>query len=161
MRSRTATRARAAGRILVIGAGLALLGTAPAPGQAQEVIQSQGEIAVCLCQEQSVGDLKGQMEAEKRSYDAAKTDSDQLQAQVEAERPKVNRDDIASINAFKQLLDRRDAAERRYAQEETARYAEVVRRYNAAVESYNGSCGGKSYDAVQLAQVKQTLVCPK
>ncbi len=156
-----ATGARAAGRLLVIGAGLALLGAAPAPGRAQEVIQSQGEIAACLCQEQSVGDLKGQMEAQKHSFDGAKTDYDQLQAQVEAERPKVNRDDIASINAFKQLLDRRDAAERRYEEEATARYADAVRRYNAAVESYNGSCGGKSYDAVQLAQVKQNLVCPK
>ena len=128
---------------------------------AQEVLHSPRDIATCLCMNQKVTQLRGDLDRQKQVYDIAKGDYDGLSAQAETQRGQVNVNDSNSITAYRQLLERRDAAEYHYKVEVEPAYAAGVADYNKAVEAYNTSCGSKMYDSVVLAEVQKTLYCPR
>jgi hypothetical protein len=128
---------------------------------AQTVLHSPQDIAACLCEEQNVNGLKAEVDRQKQAYDGAKANYEALNSQAEAGRAQVNVNDSNSIAAYRQLLERRDAAEYRYKVEATPAYSASVARYNQAVQAYNSGCGTKMYDSAALAEVKKTLYCPR
>jgi len=128
---------------------------------AQEVLHSPRDIAACLCMNQNVGQLRGDVDRQRQDYDAAKANYERLSAQAESQRGQVNVNDSNSIAAFRQLLEQRDTAEYHYQVEVEPGYAAIVARYNQAVEGYNSSCASKMYDSAVLAEVQKTLYCPR
>jgi len=128
---------------------------------AQEVLHSPRDIAACLCQDQNIIQMRGEVDRQKQAYDEAKANYDGLSAQAEAQRGQVNVNDSNSIAAYRELLERRDAAEYHFKVEMAPPYAAVVTRYNQAVQAYNASCASKMYDSVVLAEVQKTLYCPR
>lgn len=136
---------------LVVAAGIA---------QAQ-VVRAPDEIRACLCKERAVAALNGEVQAQSRAYDTQRQDVDTLDRSVETGRPQVNVNDPADVDAFKSLLERRDAAADALAGPVTRSYAEAVQRYNQAVADYNAACAGKAFDPDQLTAAKQALSCPK
>lgn len=137
---------------------------AAAAGQgasAQVVLHSPRDIAACLCAGQNVTLLRDEVSRQRQAYDTAKANYDVLSAQAEAERGLVNINDENSITAYRQLLERRDAAEYHFKVEVAPPYAAIVARYNQAVQGYNADCATKMYDSVVLADVQRTLYCPR
>jgi len=143
--------------LFVLGLALA----AAAPVGAETVLHSPQDIAACLCLEQAELNLRGEMDRQQTSYDGAKSEFYQLDSAAQAQRGQVNTNDSNSITAYRQLLERRDAAEYRFKVEATPAYSAAVGRYNQAVQTYNTNCGDKAYDTEALAQVQKTLYCPK
>jgi len=145
-------------------AAIIIAAIAAAVGQgasAQEVLHSPRDIAACLCENQNVTQLRGEVEQQKQGYDTAKANYEGLNAQAEAQRGQVNVNDANSIAAYRQLLERRDAAEYHFKVEVEPPYAEIVARYNNAVQAYNSGCSTKLYDSAVLAEVQKTLYCPR
>ena len=137
---------------------------AAAAGQgasAQDVLHSPRDIAACLCQDQSVTQLRAEVERQRQAYDAAKANYEGLSAQAEAQRGQVDVNNANSIAAYRQLLERRDAAEYHFKVEVAPPYAETVAGYNKAVQAYNSGCATKMYDSAVLAEVQKTLYCPR
>lgn len=126
-----------------------------------QVVHSPDEIRACLCKEQTVATLNGEVQAQSRAYDEKRRGFDALDKQVQTSRPQVNVNSPADVDAFKRLLQRRDDAADELAGSATKSYAAAVQRYNQAVSDYNGSCAGKAFDQDQLAELKRTLSCPK
>ncbi|HUN47559.1 MAG TPA: hypothetical protein VMU85_13605 [Stellaceae bacterium] len=132
------------------------------PAAAQPaVLTSPSDIAACLCRDQSVNALKADMARQQAAYDGAQKEFQQLNAQVEAQYPQVNVNDSGSINAYRQLLQQRDAAGARLTNQASPAYSASVDRYNQAVQGYMSQCGGKSYEASALAAAQQNLSCPR
>jgi hypothetical protein len=140
----------------LVGGGAAL----PAAAQGQTVLTSPQAITNCLCMEFSVNTLAADVAARQRMYEDAKRNFESLDAEVDRQRQTMNPNDPAQVEAFRQLLDRRDEARTRFVGEATPEYSAQVEEYNRRVGAFNQRCGGKSYDGNVLAQVRQSLVCP-
>jgi hypothetical protein len=154
------TKSAARRRLAAVCIGAVAAAIAQA-ASAQTVLRSPRDIAACLCEEQNVSGLKAEVDRQKQAYDGAKANYDALNSQAEAGRAQVNVNDSNSIAAYRQMLERRDAAEYHYKVEVTPGYSAAVARYNQAVQAYNAGCGTKMYDSVALAEVKKTLYCPR
>ncbi len=128
---------------------------------AAQVERSPQTIRNCLCLEQSVNGLKEGVEQQRRVYEERREAFQALDNQLRASRAKVNVANEADVEAYKRLLEQRDAAADALAGPATTTYAEAVSRYNRAVADYNAACAGKAYDPDQLAEVKRGLACPK
>lgn len=144
---------------LAVGLTVALV-IAAGTVQAQ-VVRAPEEVRSCLCKERTVSALNNDVQAQSRAYEAQRQNVDVLDHSVETGRPQVNVNNPADVDAFKTLLERRDAAADALAGPVTKSYADAVQRYNEAVADYNASCAGKAFDPDQLAAAKQTLSCPK
>jgi hypothetical protein len=140
-------------------AALALAVTAGA-AEAQ-VVRAPDEIRACLCKEQSVSSLNADVQSQSRAYESQRESFEALDKAVQSGRPRVNVNNPADVDAFKRLLEKRDAAADALAGPTTKSYADAVQRYNQAVADYNDTCAGKAFDPDTLAAVKKTLACPK
>jgi hypothetical protein len=145
---------------LAVAAALAL-SIPTGVANAQVVVRSPDEVRSCLCKEQAVASLNAQVQALSKAYDEKRQAFEALDRQVQTSRPQVNVNNPSDVDAFKRLLERRDEASDSLAGPATSDYAGAVQRYNAAVSDYNNSCSGKAFDQDVLAQVKQSLSCPK
>ncbi|HXY99259.1 MAG TPA: hypothetical protein VEI03_04620 [Stellaceae bacterium] len=141
--------------------GLALALIVAAGAARAQVVRAPDEIRSCLCKEQAVTMLNEEVQAQSHAYETQRQNVNALDHSVEAGRPRVNVNNPADVDAFKSLLERRDAAADALAGPVTKSYAEAVQRYNQAVADYNATCAGKAFDPDQLAAAKQVLSCPK
>jgi len=126
----------------------------------QELERSPEQIRGCLCQERSLAALNADVQSQSHLYEDKRQAFQQLDKEVQTARPKVNVNDRSEVDAFKRLLERRDAAADMLAGEATRNYSDAVTRYNQAVAAYNTGCAGKAYDPDQLAELRRSLSCP-
>ena len=141
-------------------AALGMLAAFAHPAAAQ-IVRSPEEIRACLCKEQGVSTLNQNVQNEARAYEEKRRAFETLDKQVQSSRTQVNVNNPSDVDAFKRLLDQRDAAADALAGPATRSYADTVQRYNQAVAEYNGSCAGKSFDADAMAAEKRALSCPR
>ncbi len=145
----------------VLGAAALISSTMIGAVAAQEVVRSPDAIRTCLCQEQSVSTLNGEVQAQAKAYNDKRQTFQTLDKEVQTGRAQVNVNNPGDVDAFKRLLEQRDKAADELAGQATQSYADAVQRYNQAVASYNSSCAGKAFDPDEMAKVKQSLSCPK
>jgi hypothetical protein len=138
-----------------------LLPAMAGPARAQQVLSSPEAIRSCLCQEQSVTALANEVLQQNRVYEEKRKALESLDNEVRARRAQINVANQSEVDAFKQLLDRRDQAGAEFAGPVTRNYSDMVARYNGAVASFNDACAGKAYDSDVLAQVRANLACPR
>lgn len=148
------------GRITLVAA-LAAAAAGIADRAAAQVVRSPDEVRACLCKEQLLADLKGQVQTESRTYEDKRRAFEALDDQVRTSRPQVNVSNQADVDAFKRLLEERDAAADALAGPVTKSYGDAVQRYNQAVADYNNGCAGRSFDPDQVAELKRDLTCPR
>jgi hypothetical protein len=143
----------------LIAAPVLLVVTEAAPAQTA-VLRGDDEVRACLCLDQRLPALNGDVQAQRRAYQEKQEASAALEKQIQIQRALVDVNNPAEVDAFKQLLGRRDAAADAL-NGQTSSYADVVRRYNEAVAQYNDNCAGKPLDPDAKARVSRNLVCPK
>lgn len=150
-------------RIMVL-AGMAaaavMASAAVTSAEAQTVLTQAGDIRACLCLQQSVTALDGEVARQRQAHEQQRQQVEALDAEVNAQRSRIDVNNFDQVQAFKHLLEQRDKAAADFAGPVTASYADAVARYNAAVNRFNGSCAGKAYDQAVLAQVQAGLSCP-
>jgi len=130
-----------------------------APGRAQTV-SDPNAIRSCLCEEQFVLGLQDTVNTRRQALDMAQKNESTLSNQVATQRAQINVYDNAELDAFKRLLEQRDASIAASAAA-TQSYDNAARRYNDAVAAYNSNCAGHSYDETVLRSVRTTLACPR
>ena len=119
-----------------------------------------GEIAACLCLQQSVDRLGAEMGGRRQAYAAAQSELAQLDAQMRQERTRMDVNDPQSVAQFRQLLERRDAIVRRSSGIATGELHALTTRYSASVNEYNARCANRPRDPDLLRAVQATLACP-
>jgi hypothetical protein len=140
----------------VMGACLA----SPAMAQ-QTLLRSPQDISRCLCQNRAIDELKAAMDRQFRVYEESRQRYAALEGQVDAVRVRMNVQDREQVEAFQRLLDERDAARAQFQDQATPAYAATVDHYNGAVAAYNSMCAYAVFDPTVLAQVQQSLYCPR
>jgi len=144
--------------LVALVAGIA--GTAlPALAQ-KRVTTATPAVAACLCAQRDVSILGREMRQSKRHNEQMHRDLAALTREVEDARGRVNTDNRSDIDAFRDLLQRRDQTAGAVSQDDT-RYADAVARYNGAVERNNSACVGRLFDPEEVEAVKANLVCPR
>jgi hypothetical protein len=154
MRARTI---RTFATVASVAAGLAVAVSLPAPAQVTTTLPA---VQRCLCAQRAVTALGHEMRLSQRRQQDARGQADALSQQVEAARPRVNVDNRSDIEAFTALLQRRDDAAHAFLRE-SQRYANVVARYNDAVEEDNAACSGRLFDPEEIASLQGHLSCPR
>lgn len=139
---------------------IAPIAVASAATAQQQVLRDPEQIRACVCVEQTLKRQAVELAAQRQAYEEARRQVEALDAAVEAQRPQVRVNDRASVDSFRQLLDKRNAAQVSFANQLTPRYAALVEQYNRRATEFNRACAGSSYDAEVLAKVQQGLVCP-
>ena len=114
----------------------------------------------CLCLERDVSTGTQEVAARGRLYEDGVRELQQLDAEIERRRQSMNTDDVAAVESFRQMFDRRQALYGRVNGELIGDYQRTVERYNRAVAGFNSSCRGKSYHPPTVAAVQPTLSCP-
>jgi hypothetical protein len=148
-------------RIIVCGAlALGLLSGFGNLSASAQVISDPNTIRSCLCEQQFVLDLQDGVASKRLTLESSQRSQASLANQVDTRRAAINVYDSGELDAFKQLLQQRDAAVAATANA-TQTYDDAAERYNAAVAAYNASCAGHSYDETVLRQAKATLACPR
>ena len=147
-------------RTLIIGAAAIAALSGPAASQ-QRMLTSPQEIARCLCQEQAINMLRGQMDAGKAAVDREKAEIDAMDRDIAQQKPRVEPNNATSVLVCKTLLDQRDAKWDNLKNVTEMSYLEANDRYNTAVLGFQASCGGTLYNMEALAIAKSNLVCPK
>jgi TolA-binding protein len=142
--------------ILALGAVLGL-GAAPATAQ---MVTDPTIMRSCLCEQQAVTDLQDAVSSRRVALDSARSNASSLNNQVTTRRAQINVYNANEIEAFKQLLEQRDAAQAAAAGAAQS-YDNVATSYNQAADAYNARCAGRSYDETVLRQVRATLSCPR
>jgi peptidoglycan hydrolase CwlO-like protein len=133
-------------------------GIAPAAAQ---VVSDPNAIRTCLCEQQFVLDLQDGVTSKRQGLESSQRSQASLVNQVETRRAQINVYNNAELDAFKQVLQQRDAAIAATA-DATKTYDDAAERYNQAVAAYNASCAGHSYDETVLRQVQAApLACPR
>ncbi len=123
------------------------------------VLTSRDDVAVCLCLNQSVASRSGALGQRRADYEHAQQEVTHLQGEVDAQRPTVDINNPAAIDAFRAKVLQLDKL--RQSMQDTAlpAYQSAVAAYNQRVEEFSQRCAGRAMDPGVEAQVRQTLVC--
>jgi anthranilate/para-aminobenzoate synthase component II len=140
-----------------VTAGLALAVPMSATAQVTTTLPA---VQRCLCAQRAVTAFGREMRMSQRRERQARGRADALNQQVEAARARVNTDNRSDIEAFSALLQQRDSASDVY-HREGQHYADLVSRYNDAVEEDNASCSGRLFDPEEVASLQGRLSCPR
>jgi hypothetical protein len=140
------------------------IGAAPGVALAQQgpaitVLKAPQDIATCLCLEQGVGQLRGEVDRQAATYTPMRQGVEQEAAALEAARGQVNTRNKRQVEEFRQRLVRLQEQENQLFTVAYPAYTGAVERYNQEAQRYNQSCSGKAYDPETLAQVRAKLSC--
>jgi hypothetical protein len=142
---------------MVLGVGVLALHTS---SQARAQLPNEpAEINACLCLEQASGALAAEKDAKGQALVAVDRQLADLDAQLAAERPRVDVNNPASVSRYKALLVRRDAAYGQISPAQSAA-AQAVARYNGSVDEYNRRCAGRPFNPDLVVQIRTRLSCP-
>ncbi len=120
-----------------------------------------GDIAACLCLQQSMDALGAEMGGRQQAYAASQSELAQLDAQMQSERGRMDVNNPQSVAQFRQLLERRDGIARRSSGIATGELHALTTRYNASVNEYNARCANRPRNPDLLRAVQATLACPR
>jgi hypothetical protein len=146
-------------RAMVLAAGILAL-CAPSKAGAQIPIPNEpAEINACVCLGQASAALAADKDARTQALAAADHQLADFDAQLAAEKPRVDVNNATSVSRYKALLERRDAASGQVGPAQKAT-AEAVARYNASVDEYNRRCAGRPFNSDLVAQITARPNCP-
>ena len=143
---------------VVFGLGL-VLATAPRPAAA-EMSSDPAEINACLCLEQGVATMAQSMNDKTRALAEVRQHLADLDAELARERPLVDVNNPGSVDRYKALLDRRDAAYRESIGPVVSEADQAVARYNALVGQYDRQCALHAFNSEIMNEMRAHLSCP-
>ncbi|MBV8888770.1 MAG: hypothetical protein JO267_02850 [Alphaproteobacteria bacterium] len=140
---------------------LALVWCSAAGAQAPAPLPPEAaEIGRCLCVQQAMSALAADMNAKNQVLQQQRDALARLDAEVAAQRSRVDVNSPESVARFKQLLERRDALARRANGQLVQEARAATERYNARTNEFNARCANHPFDPVLMSQVQATLSCP-
>jgi hypothetical protein len=141
----------------VLALGMFALGVS---GSAQAQIPNEAaEINACVCQQAASAALAGEKDAKAQALATVDRQLADLNAQLDAEKPRVDVNNPDAVSRFKLLLGRRDDTRAQLSPAQAAA-AQAVDRYNASVDEYNRRCAGRPFNAELWAQIRARPNCP-
>ena len=145
------------GRATVLGAGI--LGLAATGMAHAQMPPEAAEIGRCVCMDREVQRLSADMAAKMAALDRLNQRVAALTERLRQERGTLDVNDPAAVERFKALLEERDAVWKRSVGAVWRAADDAVRRYDAVVREYNGSCAHRLFDSVLLRQLQATATC--
>jgi TolA-binding protein len=127
---------------------------------AQGVITDPNLVTGCLCSEQAVAALKDQISQAQQVYDQDRAAVDTLDQQISQARNSVNVAVRGQVEALKALNVQREQLYARTYDTDLVTLQAAIKAYNDAAGAYGAQCAGRSFDPVQMSQMRAGLSCP-
>lgn len=127
---------------------------------AQAVIKDRAVIGLCVCEQQRLEALMSTLRDRQESYQSSQNTLNGLNRDLATRRDKMNVYDDSEVEAYRRVLEQRDAAAA-VSSNATDSYNAAILRYNQAFGDYNASCAGKSFDQSVYSSAQASLSCPK
>jgi Tfp pilus assembly protein FimV len=118
------------------------------------------EINACLCQQQGIATLSGDMSAKTQALAAARQHVADLDSQLLQMRQHIDVNNAESEAQYKALLAQRDQAYKDSIGPVVGAADQATTRYNAHVNQYNTQCANRIFNADMMAQIQTHLSCP-
>jgi hypothetical protein len=128
----------------------------PPPGA---ILSSPIDVSSCLCLERDIATRQGELTVRRNAYETLARQISDAEAAIARDRPQVDVNSQASVDAFKRRLDELDAMKTRQDQGALPDYQAAVAGYNQRVAQYTQRCSGRPLDAGVAEQVRTNLVC--
>jgi hypothetical protein len=142
--------------LFVLGSVLA---AAPATADAQ-TSSDPAEINACLCLEQRVETTRQSMNDKTGALAAVRQHLADLDAELARERPLVDVNSPNSVDQYKALLDRRDAAYRESIGPIVSEVDQAIAQYGALVGQYDRQCALHAFNSAIMNAMRARLSCP-
>ena len=141
--------------------GLSLVVALAARPAAAQMSSDPAEINACLCLEQGVATTAQSMN-DKTSWTlaAVRQRLADLDAELARERPLVDVNNPSSVDRYKALLDRRDAAYRESIGPVVSEVDQAIARYGALAGQYDRQCALHSFNSEIMNEMRAHLSCP-
>jgi hypothetical protein len=123
-----------------------------------QVPNEPAEINACVCLQAAAAALAAERDAKGQALATVDRQLADLNAQLDAEKPRVDVNNSASVSRYKALLGSRDAT-RGQIEPTQAAAAQAVDRYNATVDEYNRRCT-RPFNPDLWAQISARPNCP-
>jgi hypothetical protein len=140
--------------------GLSLVVALAARPAAAQMSSDPAEINACLCLEQGVATMARSMDDKTRTLAAVRQRLADLDAELARERPLVDVNNPSSVDRYKALLDRRDAAYRESIGPVVSEVDQAIARYGALVGQYDRQCALHSFNSEIMNEMRAHLSCP-
>ena len=144
----------------VVAFGLSLVVALAARPAAAQMSSDPAEINACLCLEQGVATMTRSMDDKTRTLAAVRQRLADLDAELARERPLVDVNNPSSVDRYKALLDRRDAAYRELIGPVVSEVDQAIARYGALVGQYDRQCALHSFNSEIMNEMRAHLSCP-
>jgi hypothetical protein len=144
--------------VSVLGLFLALA-LVPRLAAAQES-NNPAEINACLCLEREVETTSQSMNSKTQALAAARQHLADLNAELARARPLVDVNDQSSVDHYKALLERRDAAYRESIGPVVSEADQAVARYNVLANQYDNQCANHPFNSDMVHEMQAHLSCP-
>jgi hypothetical protein len=138
---------------------LGMLVCSPFGGAKAQIVNDPAEINSCVCLQAASAALAGEKDAKGQAHAAVDQQLADLNARLDAEKPRVDVNNPDSVSRYKVLLQQRDAARGQISPAQEAA-AQAVDRYNASVDEYNRRCAGRPFNSDLVAQIQARPNCP-
>ncbi len=126
------------------GAGHAQLLQAQTPVETLgPVLDSPFDVSFCLCLERDIQTRQAELTVRRNAYEGSSQEIRETEATLDRERPQVDVNDPAAVDAFKGRLAQLDVLKARQNQVTLPDYQAAVASYNERVAQYTGRCSGR------------------
>lgn len=137
---------------------MAVLAFAPAAEAQSGPPLTVQEIQQCLCTQPKLQPLQDAWLARQNEYDERQRQLQAIDAEVAAQRQKLNPDDAVGQQVLKDLMAQQQVLRDSISSQTLPALTRARDAYNTAVEQYNGVCTRPRYSVDETA-ARQNLVC--
>jgi parvulin-like peptidyl-prolyl isomerase len=143
-------------RTAALAAAFSFVGVA---ASAQGIVADPGTIAGCLCNRQSVVDLKVDMDRAQQTYDQDRSGVATMDQQLTAARASVDVANQEQVDAVKAMNLQREQLYARTYDVDLPMLQAAIKSYNDSAAGYGQQCANRNFDSVVMSQVSATLTC--
>ncbi len=127
---------------------------------AAQTSNDPAEINACLCLEREVETMSQSMNDKTQALAAARQHLADLNAELAQARPLVDVNNQSSVDHYKALLERRDAAYRESIGPVVSEADHAVAHYNSVANQYDSACANHPFNSDIMRDMQARLVCP-
>lgn len=145
----------------IVALGLLVALSRPAAAQSDNKALTVDQIRACLCEEQTIADLRQRLTASQANYDKSNAHIRHLTRQIEQLQATMDPNDTMAQDQLRELIDLRARVEQEMYEQSLPRLQKSTRDLNNEVADYNDRCASHPIYELDQAAAKQNLVCPK
>ncbi len=146
---------------LVLSLGMIAAASTSAWAQSSTAALTVDQIRACMCEEQTIADLRQNLAQSQAKYDQSNAHIQKLTQQIQQLQTTMDPNDTMAQDQLRELIDLRARVEQDMYEQDLPRLQKATRDLNNEVADYNNRCAAHTIYELDQAAAAKNLVCPK